>query len=113
MTEKIAALAAELGGTEAGPLLESLCAAAEAELRALLRPGVAPEDCGDAFVLAAAWMALADRETAAGAEQFTAGAVTIRRGEASQRRQALRLQARQVMKPYLRDESFVFRGVES
>lgn len=44
-------------------------------------------------------------------ERFTAGAVTIQRGSAAQRREALLLQARQVMRPWLRDEGFSFRGV--
>ncbi len=113
MTEKIMEMAAVLGKCEPDDALGTLCAAAQARLAAQLRPGLTPEDCGDAFVVAAAWTALADREAGegGGVERFTAGAVTIQRCDAAQRAQALRLQARQVLRPYLRDEGFSFRGV--
>ena len=42
------------GKTTQLPLLEALCAAAEAELAGGLREGLAPEDCSDAFRCAAA-----------------------------------------------------------
>ena len=44
-------------------------------------------------------------------ESFTAGEVSIRRRDGGERGKALRLQAMQVMRPWLRDEGFVFRGV--
>ena len=55
------AMAKALGHVTAGQetALEALCQAAETELTRRLRPGVSPEDCGSAFVLACAWMALA------------------------------------------------------
>ncbi len=114
MKEKVLEMASALGKTEADETLETLCAAAVETLTAQLRPGVAPEDCGQAFVLSAAWMALAQRElgpSGGGVERFTAGAVTIQRGDANARREALLLQARQVMHTWLRDEGFAFRGV--
>ncbi len=112
MTEKIMEMAAVLGKVEPDDALRTLCAAAQTSLAAQLRPGLTPEDCGDAFVVAAAWVALADREAGeGGVERFTAGAVTIQHSDAAQRAQALRLQARQVLRPYLRDEGFSFRGV--
>ena len=40
-------------------VLEALCASAETELTGRLRDGVTPEDCGPAFVLGCAWLALA------------------------------------------------------
>ena len=99
----------------AGPeeLLLPLVQAVERQLAGRLREGVAPEDCGSAFPLAAAWMALGALQTAGGddVERLTAGDVTIQRSDSAQRRAALRLQAQQVMKPYLKDESFLFRGV--
>lgn len=112
MTEEILALATALGKVEESGRLRTLCAAAETELAGLLRPGTAPEDCGGAFPLAAAWMALASLAVAEedGVRAFTAGDVTVRR-EGRERREALRLQARQVMKPYLRDQGFAFWGV--
>ena len=97
--------------------LEALCQAAELEVAGRLREGLAPEDCGPAYVLGCAWLALAGL---AGAEagrtplRFTAGEVSIQEegGDAPQRAQALRLQAETVLAPYLKDRGFVFRGVE-
>ncbi len=106
-------MAATLGKIEADEALKPLCAAAVEELTAQLKPGLSPGDCGGAFVLAAAWIALAQRELGRGGEveRFTAGEVSIQTGDPRLRREALRLQARQVMKPYLRDGGFSFRGV--
>ncbi len=113
MVDEIMALAAALGKAEESEELRSLCAAAEEELTGLLRDGTAPEDCGEAFPLAAAWIALAGLGLCEdGAESFTAGEVTLRKESGAARRTALRLQAQQVMRPYLRDDGFVFRGVK-
>lgn len=107
------ALAVLLGKTEESEGLRTLCEAAEDELTGWLREGVTAADCGQCFVLAGAWLALAAREVAEddGVSSFTAGEVTVRQGDRKARGQALRLQARQVMRPYLRDEGFSFRGV--
>lgn len=113
MTERVVKLATVLGKRGESEELSLLCAAAVEELKGLLRPGVTVEDCGEVFPLAAAWMALAglvgteDDEV----ESLTAGDVTIRKREGEFRRKALELQAKQVMKPYLKDEGFVFKGV--
>lgn len=110
--EEILKLAAALGKVEETEELSLLCTAAVEELRGLLRDGVQAEECGAAFVLAAAWMALAGLDTAGDdVESFTAGEVSIRRRDGGERGKALRLQAMQVMRPWLRDEGFVFRGV--
>lgn len=115
MKENVLAMAATLGKTDQDEALASLCDVAVETLTAQLRPGVEPADCGEAFVLAAAWMALAQRELAGagggGVERFTAGAVTIQQGDPNAHREALLLQARQVMRPWLRDEGFSFQGV--
>ncbi len=112
-TEEIMALAATLGKTQESEGLRTLCQAAEAELTGLLRDGVTVQECGQAFILAAAWLALAGLEGSdSGVERFTAGAVTIQRSDGSLRQKALRLQAFQVMRPWLRDRGFVFRGVK-
>ena len=89
----------------------------EAELTRRLRPGVSPEDCGSAFVLACAWMALAGLTAgeSAGVERFTAGSLTIQEGggaDAAERSAALRLQAETVLGPYLADRGFAFQGVD-
>ena len=78
--------------------LELLCRAAEAELKHWLRPGVTEADCGEAFPLAAAWLALA-------------GDVTIQTGSAASRRSGREALARRTLRPWLRDEGFRFRGV--
>ena len=107
------ALAVLLGKTEESEGLRTLCEAAEDELTGWLREGVTAADCGQCFVLAGAWLALAAREGAEddGVSSFPAGEVPVRQGDRKARGQALRLQARQVMRPYLRDEEFSFRGV--
>ena len=111
--EEILRLAAVLGRVEETEELSILCGAAAEELKGLLREGVATEECGGAFELAAAWMALAGLYTVEedGMESFTAGEVSIRKRDGGVRGQALRMQAMQVMKPWLRDEGFVFQGV--
>ena len=113
MIERVVELATVLGKRGESQELSLLCAAAVEELKGLLKPGVTVEDCGEAFPLAAAWMALAGMESADGdeVESLTAGDVTIRKREGEFRRKALELQARQVMKPYLKDEAFLFKGV--
>ena len=112
-------MAQKLGrvGEEELETLEVLCQAAELEVARRLREGLAPEDCGPAYVLGCAWLALAGlagTETGRTPLRFTAGEVTIQEegGDAPQRAQALRLQAETVLAPYLKDRGFVFRGVE-
>ena len=82
MTEQILALARTLGpaGVTETEALEPLCRAARAELEGMLREGVTPEDCGEAFLLGAAWLALAGLAAGedGGVESFRAGDVSIR-----------------------------------
>ena len=112
LLNKITSLAASLGGREGDEILALLCRSAGVELLTLLSPGFSLDGCDVDFPLAAAWMALGDLAVGEGdVESFTAGAVTVRRGDGTQRRAALRLQALQVMRPSLKDEGFVFRGV--
>ena len=93
--------------------LEALCQAAEAELTGRLREGVKPEDCGPAFVLGCAWLALAGLAAGtASVERFTAGDVTVQARDGAARAAALRLQAETVLGPYLRERGFVFQGVD-
>ena len=99
------------------PVLEVLCRVAAEEMTGRLREGVAPEDCGAAFVLGCAWVALAGLAGGqyGGVSAFTAGSVTIREeesGEGRERAAALRLQAETVLGPYLKDRGFLFQGVE-
>ena len=113
MAEKAAELAVTLGKQEKSEKLTLLCGAAVEELKSRMKRGVTPEDCGEAFPLSAAWLALSGLETAGDdVERFTAGAVSVWRRDGSFRQKALRLQALQVMRPWLEDEGFVFRGVK-
>ena len=61
MHEKTLKLAAAISQASAGemPLLEALCAAAEADLSGRLREEWTPERCGDAFSCAAAMVTAA------------------------------------------------------
>lgn len=115
---EILALAKRLGHTaqEDDEALELLCAQAERELLGRLHKDVTVADCESAFVLAAAWLALAGLCGAQAAEEgadFTAGSLTIRQSGKSpmERSAGLRRQAEQIMGPYLADRGFVFRGV--
>ncbi len=93
-------------------VLEHLCAAAENSLRARLREDVQPEDCHDAFVCAAAWIALSGLNAVRGSDgvkSFTAGTLTIHRATGAEH--CLAMQAEVMMAPYLRDGSFQFQGV--
>jgi len=106
-------LAVKLGGVELSPRLQELCDAAEGELAGLLKPGLSPDGCGDAFPRAAAWLALAGLEQAGdtGVSAFTAGEVTIRRAGGGERSRQLRERALEILRPYLADRQFAFRTV--
>ena len=97
------------------PLLEVLCEAAELELAGRLKNGLAVEDCGGAFPVAAAWMALAGLYGGRGGGEpssWTAGAVSVSGGSSDgEQADTLRGQAERLMAPYLRDDGFYFRGV--
>lgn len=114
MVQEIADLVRAMGsGDWDERLVQGLCQAAQVQLEERLRPGVAAEDCGGAFPIAAAWMvlgALYDSASAAGVEYFSAGDLTIRTGESGRSRN-LNEQARRLMAPYCRETEFAFRGV--
>ena len=112
-TEEILALCRLMGaGEEQDELLLPLIEAVSAGLERRLKPGVAPEDCGSAFLLAAALCAMDGLEEAAGTagvSSFTAGEVSIHtrgREEGTRTDQAQRLLA-----PWLGETGFAFRGV--
>lgn len=95
-------------------LLRTVCASAVQALDGRLRPGLAPEDCGEAFPLAAAWMAADWMQSGAGLEGVTAlsaGDISIRR-EGGGQTEAMGQRAMELMAPYLADRAFVFWGVK-
>jgi len=112
MTEEIMALCKAMGATDdQEELLLPLVRAAEESLTARLRVGISPVDCGSAFPLAAAMVAMEGLEGAAGISgvtSFTAGEVSIRTGGGSAARTA---QAERLLAPWLGETGFAFRGV--
>ena len=115
MTAETVALARALGGVPESreEALEALCRAAEIQLAGRLREGLSPEDCGEAFLLACAFTALAGLAAGEGSvESFTAGSVTVREGSGAERPAALLRQAGEIMAPWLAGDAFAFRGVE-
>ena len=86
------------------PLLEALCTAAEEEIAGRLRDGLRPEDCGAIYPCAAAMLAAAGLLPCR--ESGRTGA-----GGGCQVGAALRRQAASLMRPYWRDDGFVFTGV--
>ncbi len=91
--------------------LDYFCKAAFAQLRAGLKPQFLPEDCRDAFVPAAAWLALGfynHTQGADGVSAFSVGDMSLTKNTEQQRQ--LALQAERLMAPYLRGE-MAFLGV--
>lgn len=117
MTEEILALCRAMGAPgDREELLLPLVRAACAALAGRLREGLAPEDCGEAFPLAAAMLAadqLAEL-TGGGGElaSFTAGDLTIRQVTGRTGGKTLSDRAEALMEPWLRDAGFAFQGVE-
>lgn len=96
------------GGEEA--FLELLCRTACRRLDSRLRPGVTAQDCPEAYVTAAVWLALDGLDGGSGGiSRFSAGDVTIEKDGGAQG--TLEQRAWALMGPYLRDDGFVFRRV--
>ncbi len=113
MTQQVLELLKKLRpSTEDEGVLELLCRTACSRLDGLLAEGVKPEDCGDSYPLAAAWLAmdwLDNMGDGANITALSAGDLTVRRSDSGQGGRSRR--ALELMAPYLRDEGFVFRGV--
>jgi hypothetical protein len=110
MEERVIELAKNLRAVSGGEeeLLENLCRAACQRLDRRLRDGVTAEDCADAYVTAAVWLALAGLESQSGSvSRFSAGDVTVEKSGAGE----LENRAWRLMAPYVKDGDFVFRGV--
>lgn len=112
MTDEVLEIAKGLCPGQDEELLRLLCAAACETLDGLLRDGIAPEDCGGRYPLAAAWIAADWMRDCGGAEitALTAGDMSVRR-ESGAASGTLSGRAMELMAPYLRDTGFVFRGV--
>ena len=116
MFEQVSLLAAAIAAPSAAeqPLLAALCTAAVEEISGKLRPGLSAEDCGDAFLCAAAMTAAAGLISCRGGgdvEQFSAGDVSLRTGSGGNAAAVMRRQAAGMMEPYWTDDRFAFAGV--
>ncbi len=104
------AICPDLNEQEQGVLMR-LCAAAERVLKSRLRSGLSPQDCGDCFCCAAAWMAVDSLQAGSGVEDiasFTAGNVSVNRTNRASG--SLYQRAMDLMAPYLSSGS-AFLGV--
>ena len=113
MTEQVLELLQKLGGTgQDEDVLRTLCQNACEALNRRLRDGLTAEDCGNAYPLAAAWIALDWLRGGQGMDGVTylsAGDLTVRR-EGGGDDGSLSRRAMELMNPFLRDDGFVFRG---
>ena len=107
--KEVMALALDMGAVEEdSQILLPLCQAAVTELTLRLKKGLSPEDCGDAFNIAAAWLALDGMEAAGGRiESFSAGDMTVKTGVGI----TLRQRAELLIAPYFGEVGFAFMGV--
>ncbi len=115
MTQQILQLCRAMGaGEEQEQLLLPLARAVQRRLEARLRAGVRPEDCGDAFPVAAAMCVMETLEQAQGgaeATSFTAGNLSIRTEGAARRRAGLAARGEGLLAPWMAGGGFSFRGV--
>lgn len=114
MTQQIMELCRAMGaGKDQEELLLPLVQTVQENLRNQLRDGVSPENCGQAFPMAVAALAMEALEqvgeTGGTVTSFTAGDLMIqRRPGAAVRRSML---AERWLSPWLKDGGFVFQGV--
>lgn len=104
-----------LGGAgQEEELLRTLCATACRTLDRRLRDGLTAEDCDGAYPLAAAWLVMDWVRGSRGLEgitSLTAGDISVRREGPEGSGGRLSQKALELMRPFLREEGFVFRGV--
>ena len=115
MTEQVLELVQALSGAGRDEeLLRSLSAAACRMLDRRLRDGLTAEDCEGLYPLAAAWLVMDWLRGSQGLEGITslsAGDISVRREAGAGEAGTLSRRALDLMKPYFRDDGFVFRGV--
>lgn len=116
MTEQVMELVQALGGAgQNEDVLRTLCANACRTLDGRLKDGLTPEDCQGVYPLAAAWLAMDWLRCGQGLEgitSLTAGDISVRRDGGSSDSGRLSERAMELMAPWLRDDGFVFQGVE-
>lgn len=114
MTEQVLKLVQALCGSgQDETVLTALCANACEVLNRRLKDGLTAEDCGEAYPLAAAWLAmdwLRGVQELDGITSLSAGDISVRR-EGNGDSGKLSQKAMELMAPFLRDEGFHFRGV--
>ena len=117
MTQEILALCRAMGADQE-ELLLPLVQAVEEQLARRLKEGVTPQDCGQAFPLAAAMIAMDHLSAMSGGgggetTSFTAGELSIRKESGGGSGKSLAAQAGGLLAPWLRDSGgFAFQGVE-
>ena len=115
MTEQVLELVQALGGAgQDEEMLRMLCATACRTLDRRLRDGLTAEDCEGIYPLAAAWLVmdwLRESQGLEGITSLTAGDISVHRETGSGEFGKLSQRALALMRPYLRDDGFVFRGV--
>ena len=116
-TEEIAGFAKELGGGDIPEtVLQSLCAAASAQLLARLKEEVDREAIRSEFVMAAGMLALSMYIAASGSGEvtaFKAGNLSVERRGGESAADALRRQAELLLSGYIEDQGFAFRCIDS
>ena len=114
MTEQVLELLKRLRVcTEDEEMLLLLCRTACGRLDGMLKDGVTAEDCGESYLLAAAWLAmdwLEDMGDGANITSLSAGDLTVRREGGGQGR--MKGKAVELLAPYLKTEGFMFLGVK-
>lgn len=114
MTPRIIALCRAMGaGEDQEELLLLLARTVERDLAGRLKAGVKPEDCAEAFPLAAAMLVLDALELCGGSMEhvtsFTAGDLTVHREPGTGRGRYGK--AMSLLAPWMGDTGFCFRGV--
>ena len=114
MEDKVLELAKSLCHGQADEtLLSALCREACRRIDSRLRAGVTAADCADAYIVAAAWLDLAgwlSGQGTDGVKKFAAGDLSVEKDSGTTAAQ-LEEGAWALLRPYVRESNFVFRGV--
>lgn len=104
---------------EESELIGLLASAAAEELQHMLKDGVTPDMCSEAFIAAGALLAAASYLSvdgaSAGVDSYSAGRVKVTRctpAAAAAAAENLRMQAEMLISAYTEDGGFCFKGVD-